>query len=57
MVMLWSSLPGKRCIVENYTKGFVCWHHVFLVGEEGIAIFLTWTKAVRIHSIGSYSTM
>lgn len=57
MVMLWSSLPGKRCIVENYAKGFTCWHRIFLVGEECIAIFLTWTEAVRKHSSGSYSTV
>lgn len=28
----------------------------FLVGAECIAIFLTWTEAVRIHSSGSSST-
>jgi hypothetical protein len=29
VVTLWSSLPGNRHVVENYTKGFMCWHHIF----------------------------
>lgn len=45
MVSVWSSLPGKRSIVNNYTK--MVGITEILIVEECITIFLTLAEAIK----------
>jgi hypothetical protein len=44
VVTVWSSLPGNRSIVDNYTK--MCGITEILICEECIIIFLTLAEAI-----------